>query len=263
MLWPHLRVNPKNANVNRLLQNALFYSGYALFTLIYIPIAVVLGTPVALLISHRAALRMTRKLIHYYGAVTVRLGWPWIRLCVKNSSGIVPGEPCLFISNHQSIADPYFMSLFPNEIVFISNWWPFRIPLLGFFAKLAGYLNAQNLVPEVLFEEGQKRLKEGVSLLSYAEGTRTRTGEVGPFHSTPFRLALQTHVPIIPVCIAGLYQIIPPGTKFLRPGIIHVHALEAIQPGDFEHLSVHQLKQKVRSLIAAELTMLKGNTLCS
>jgi 1-acyl-sn-glycerol-3-phosphate acyltransferase len=248
----------------RILQSAIFYAGYLLFSLAYIPLALILGTLVALLfLSHRSALRMTRWLIPLYGAVTVCLAWPWIRLHVENRSGIAPGQPCLFISNHQSIGDPYLLGLFPNEFVFLSNSWPFRIPVIGAFARLAGYLDVQALSPQVLCEKSARLLSEGVALFGFAEGTRTRTGGLGPFHATHFRLALQARVPIVPFCIAGFHRILPRGHFLLRPGTIHVHALPALLPSDFEHLTAHQLKQKVWNLIAAELTLLEGGSPCS
>ena len=205
---------------------------------------------------------MTRRLMNFYGAATVLMAWPWIRVRVVNRSGIVPGQPCLFISNHQSFADPYLMGFFPNEFVFISNRWPFHIPLLGFFAKLAGYLNAQQLNPEVFFAEAKKHLDDGVTLFSFAEGTRTRTGELGAFHTTAFRLALAMKVPIVPVCIAGAYRIFPTGNTLLRPGVAHVHALPNIPPQEFEHLTAHQLKQKVRQIIASQIAVLEGGIAC-
>jgi 1-acyl-sn-glycerol-3-phosphate acyltransferase len=247
----------------RLLQNAVFFAGYLLFTLVYIPSALVLGTPVAVLsLSHRSALRVTRWLIRTYGALSVHLAWPWIRLRVENRSGIAHGQPCLFVSNHQSIGDPYLLGLFPNEFVFISNSWPFQIPVLGAFARLAGYLNVQDLGPEVIYEKASKLLAQGVALFCFAEGTRTRTGQLGPFHTTHFRLALKTRVPIVPFCIAGFHSILPRGNFLLRPGTIHVHALPALLPADFEHLTAHQLKQKVWDLIAAELALLEGAAQC-
>lgn len=248
----------------RLLQNAIFYAGYLLFSLAYIPLALVLGTPVALLsLSRRSALRMTRRLIRLYGAVTVRLAWPWIRLRVRNRSGIGPGEPCLFISNHQSFGDPYLLGLFPNEFVFISNRWPFRIPIIGAFARLAGYLNAQALSPQALYENAARLLAQGVALFCFAEGTRTRTGDIGQFHTTHFRLALQARVPIVPFCIAGFHRIMPRGSILLRPGTIQIHALPALHPRDFEHLTAHQLKQQVWRQIAAEVTLLEGAARCA
>jgi 1-acyl-sn-glycerol-3-phosphate acyltransferase len=230
----------------RLLQNAAFYVVYLLFSLAYIPLALILGTPVAVLsLSHRSAQRITRWFIHLYGAIAVRLPWPWIRLRVDNRSGIAPGQPCLFISNHQSVGDPYLLGLFPNEFVFLSNRWPFRIPVIGAFARLAGYLNVQALSPQALHEKAARLLAQGLALFCFAEGTRTRTGELGPF------------------CIAGFHRIMPRGTAILRPGTIHVRALPALLPSDFEHLTAHQLKQKVWGLIAAELALLEGGSRCS
>ena len=245
--------------MKRLAQSVVFYTSYLLFSLVYIPVALLLGTPVALCMTHRAALRMTRRLIRAYGAITIRLARPWIRVRVENRSGIAPGQGCLFISNHQSIGDPYLISAFPNEIIFISNHWPFRIPVLGAFARLAGFLNAQSLSPEALYDKAARLLADGVALFCFPEGTRTRTGALGPFHTTIFRLALQTRVPIIPICIAGVYRVIPHGNALLRPGTVHVHALPALHPRDFERLTPHQLKHEVRNLIAAELAVLEGS----
>ena len=246
----------------RLLQSAVFYAGYLIFSLAYIPAALVLGTPVALCLSHRSALRMTRWLIRIYGAITVRLAWPWIRFRVENRSGIAPGQPCLFISNHQSIGDPYLLSLFPNEFVFLSNRWPFRIPVLGAFARLAGYLNVEALSPETLREKTGRLLAQGVALFCFAEGSRSHSGGMGPFHTTHFRLALQARVPILPFCIAGFYRIMPRGSFLLRPGTVRIRALPALQPRDFEQLTPHQLKQKVWDQIAAELALLEGGSPC-
>ncbi|MFA7344888.1 MAG: lysophospholipid acyltransferase family protein [Terrimicrobiaceae bacterium] len=248
----------------RLLPSATFYGGYLLFSLAYIPAAVLLGTPTALLsLSHRSALRITRWLIRIYGAVSVRLAWPWVRVHVENRSGIAPGQPCLFISNHQSIGDPYLLALLPHEFVFVSNRWPFGIPVLGAFARLAGYLDAEASGPRAFLEKAARVLSQGVALFCFAEGTRTRTGEIGPFHATLFRLALEARVPVVPFCIAGFYRILPRGHFLLRPGTIHVRALPALVPAEFEHLTAHQLKHKVWGVIAAELALVEGGVPCA
>jgi len=162
------------------------------------------------------------------------------------------------VSNHQSIGDPYLFSQLPNDCVFISNQWPFEIPILGFFAKMAGYLNAQVLSPETLYEQAKVMLAEGSTLVCFAEGTRTRTGELGAFHTTGFRLALQAGAAIVPLCIKGSYWIIPPGQMLLRPGIINIRALPALHSCDYSGLNPYQLKEKVRSLIASELAVMEG-----
>ena len=52
-------------------------------------------------------------------------------------------------------------------------------------------------------------VKEGNSFLIHPEGTRTRTGVLGPFKDGGARIALETGMTIIPVAISGGYEIWP------------------------------------------------------
>lgn len=52
-------------------------------------------------------------------------------------------------------------------------------------------------------------VKEGNSFLIHPEGTRTRTGVLGPFKDGGTRIALETGMTIIPVAISGGYEIWP------------------------------------------------------
>ena len=248
--------------LNRILQSAVFYTAYLLFSLAFIPVATAMTLSAAPFVSRRTLLGITRRFIHWYGAGTVRLGFPWVRFRVNNRSGVAPGQPCLFVSNHQSVGDPYLFGLLPQEVVFLSNHWPFRIPVLGIFARIAGYLNTQSLPPEALIERAREFLAQGVSLVCFPEGTRTRTGELGVFHTTGFRLALATGAPIVPLCIAGLFRIVPKGNALLRPGVVRVHALPALRAPDYEGLTAYQLKRKVYDLIAGELSAIEGGAAC-
>ena len=251
------------SDLSRLLQSGVFYTAYCLFTLVYISVATAFTAIISPFFARRTLLILTRWFIGWYGVGTVRLGYPWVRFRVKNNSGLAPGQPCLFVSNHQSIGDPFIFSLVARKIVFLSNHWPFRIPILGIFARVAGYLNTQALSPEVLTERAREFLADGVSLVCFAEGTRTRTGALGVFHTTGFRLALATGAPIVPLCIAGLFQIVPKGSALLRPGVVRIHALPALRASDYEGLNAYQLKSKVRDLIACELNAIEGEVACA
>ncbi len=65
-------------------------------------------------------------------------------------------------------------------------------------------------------------LQRGWSLLIFPEGTRSRTGELLPFHPGPAILALRQGVPVLPVYIAGASNILPPGTPRSRPAAVRV-----------------------------------------
>lgn len=58
--------------------------------------------------------------------------------------------------------------------------------------------------------------KEGYSLLIHPEGTRTRNGELGEFKSGAAKLAIETGIKVVPVCINGAYEIFPTHRKIPR-----------------------------------------------
>ena len=68
----------------------------------------------------------------------------------------------------------------------------------------------------------EQLLQDGWSLLIFPEGTRSRTGDLLPFHPGPAILALRQRVPVIPIHIAGTRSILPPGTPRSRPAPVHV-----------------------------------------
>jgi 1-acyl-sn-glycerol-3-phosphate acyltransferase len=51
-------------------------------------------------------------------------------------------------------------------------------------------------------------------MLIHPEGTRTRTGKMGAFKLGASKLAIDTKIKIIPVCINGAYDIFPPNARF-------------------------------------------------
>jgi 1-acyl-sn-glycerol-3-phosphate acyltransferase len=73
--------------------------------------------------------------------------------------------------------------------------------------------------------------KHNISIVVFAEGTRSKTGEIQPFKRGAFRLATQVGYPIIPTTIIGSNQIMPKGTFKIRRGTIKVHFDKPIGSG--------------------------------
>ena len=65
-------------------------------------------------------------------------------------------------------------------------------------------------------------LQSDWSVLIFPEGTRSRTGELLPFHPGPAILELRQGVPVVPVYIGGASNILPPGTRWSRPAAVRV-----------------------------------------
>jgi 1-acyl-sn-glycerol-3-phosphate acyltransferase len=150
------------------------------------------------------------------------------------------------------------MCVLPHEVIQIVNSWPFRIPVLGFYARLSGYLNINNMQSQVFFEKASGLLKEKVSIAFFPEGTRSGSRKVGNFHGAAFRLALMSKIPIVPLCISGNENIPPKGSLLLHPGIIRVRRLPAIGWDEYKDLSVFTLKNMVRERIVLELDRMEN-----
>jgi 1-acyl-sn-glycerol-3-phosphate acyltransferase len=184
--------------------------------------------------------------------------YPFIKLRYEVHAKNDPPEPYIFVCNHRAASDAFLMCVLPHEAVQVVNIWPFRIPVIGFYARLAGYLNINMMAPELFLEKAAKLLRDGVSIVFFPEGTRSAGRGMGNFRGAAFRLARQTQVPIVPLCISGNENIPPRGSLLLRPGIIRVRRLPAIPWTDFKDLTVFVFKNRVREIIRTELELMEN-----
>ena len=70
-----------------------------------------------------------------------------------------------------------------------------------------------------------KLLDDGVPLLIFPEGTRSRTGAMAKFKTGPAGLSIKNKVPIVPVALVGAYAAMPYGAKLPVPGRPDVHVV--------------------------------------
>ena len=170
--------------------NAWFHALLALFSLVAIPALTLVVVCQAPFLSHQAMGRFRRAISWYGFAIIYVLPFPWIRFRYEKEGAGAPG-PFLFVCNHRSSCDPFLMGCLPEECVQIVNTWPMRLPVWGPMARLAGYLSINEMPVEEFFARARRLLAEGTSIVAFPEGTRSRSREMGPFHSSVFRLALQ------------------------------------------------------------------------
>jgi len=237
--------------------NVVFYSGLLLFTMLGTPLMAVCLLPFALIRSHLRGMELFRRAIYWYGKVIIFFAWPLVRMRCRSleTSDFVPS---IIICNHRSASDAFLMANLPSigidpNTVQIVNIWPFRIPILGIGARAAGYLSINETSFEEFTARAVKLLNNGVSIISFPEGTRSGKREMGPFHSGIFRLALETGVPIIPCCISGNENIPHKGSLLLHPGIITIIRMPTIQPKDYQDMTAIQLKAHIRCSMEAML----------
>jgi 1-acyl-sn-glycerol-3-phosphate acyltransferase len=237
--------------------NAYFYCFFIMSSMVSIPLLLLAGAFLSLFVTRRYMMKRFRRAISWYGRAVALIPFPLIKVVYENHSGCDSREPFIFVSNHRAVSDPFLMYVLPNEAVQVVNIWPFRIPVLGFFARRAGYLNIRKMPAGVFFEKSLELLRENVSIIFFPEGTRSASRNMGNFHGSAFRLALKSKAPIVPLCISGNEKIPLKGSLLLTPGVIRIRRLPAITWNDYKEMTVFSLKNRVREIIGRELSLME------
>jgi 1-acyl-sn-glycerol-3-phosphate acyltransferase len=201
-----------------------------------------------------------RRSISWYGKIITSIPYPFIKLRYEDRGMNGAGEPFIFICNHRAASDAFLMCVLPHECVQIVNVWPFRIPVLGLYARLSGYLNIKMMSHEQFMDQATKLLSDGVSIIFFPEGTRSASRTMGSFHGAAFRLALASKAAVVPLCITGNENIPPKGSLFLRPGTIRVRRLRAVTWDEYKDLNAFAFKNRVWRSIDKELSVMEKDS---
>ena len=102
-------------------------------------------------------------------------------------------------------------------------------------------------------ESAVRQLRSGISLLIFAEGTRSADGRLRPFKRGTCVTAIQAGVPVVPVSIAGTKRLMPKGTWTLHPGEVTIHFGSAVDPSQYTPDRRGELLSRIESLVAAGL----------
>jgi 1-acyl-sn-glycerol-3-phosphate acyltransferase len=130
-------------------------------------------------------------------------------------------NPVVYVSNHQSFFDILALAAtLPGTYRFVAKKELAKVPVFGGAIKAAGHIYIDRQRRQAAFESYEKAakvIKEGLSALVFAEGTRSRTGNLLPFKKGPFVLAIAAQVPVVPVYCANTFDILPKGHVRIRP----------------------------------------------
>ena len=145
-----------------------------------------------------------------------------IRLVVEGEENI-PTEPCVIVSNHQGQWETFSMQYFFHPLCTLLKRELLYIPLWGWAMKLLNPIAINRSKPKEAIvqtlDEGSNRLKSGLYVLLFPEGTRVAAGKVGSYARSSFALAKRNDVKVLPICQnSGDCW---PAHKFLKnPGVI-------------------------------------------
>jgi len=190
--------------------------------------------------------------------------WSWlilrttgVRVTVEGLERIAPGRTYVFVSNHQSIYDtPVVFASLPYQIRIIAKESLARFPVLGWHLRRGGHLFVDRRHPDRagILRRWRALVSEGLSLIIYAEGTRSWDGRVGRFKAGSFLLAIEAGLPIVPLAIVGTRQVMPKGRLRTEPADVTLVVHDPIQPPVIEEPTVNDAKalaERVHDIVAA------------
>lgn len=147
----------------------------------------------------------------------------------------IPGEPCVLYWKHESVFETMAGALvLPPQTWVVKRelmWLPFFGWGLALLKPIAINRSAGRTAVKQVITQGQQRLRDGLCVVIYPEGTRVLPGRERRFGISGAALAKAAGVPILPVAHnAGDYW---PRRSFLkRPGTIRVVIGPPIHPGE-------------------------------
>jgi len=179
---------------------------------------------------------------------------------VKGAENIPANQTVVFAANHQSTMDiPAMFGYLPVEFRIMAKRVLFLIPFLGWHLYLAGNIPINRKNPKKAYSavfHAASRIKKDLSLLVFAEGTRSRDGKLHRLKRGGFTLARKLNVPVVPIAIKGTFELMPAGAWLTKPGVIEINIRPAIYPDDPKFAT---LEEDVRNeLIAAGLREAEG-----
>jgi len=234
-----------------LLKNLLLFIMVVVFTIVIFFVFGIMIIVIRLFGSQRIAQKTLRFLILYYGK-TIIYGFARLLVTVKfvdSSKGKTAQDPCVYVANHKSASDAFLVGVLSGEFVQVVNLWPFKIPILGLCAQLAGYLNIRNMPFDDFLIECRQLFDQKVSIIGFPEGTRSGSSQMGSFRSSLFRVAKENKLKIVPLCILGNEDKPKRNSLKINPGRIEIHKLPALAYHEYQHMTGFELKNHVRTII--------------
>jgi 1-acyl-sn-glycerol-3-phosphate acyltransferase len=188
--------------------------------------------------------------------------WSWLILAttgvevtVHGLERLVPGKTYVFVANHQSFYDiPCLFWSIPFQLRIIAKESLGRFPMIGPHLKRTGHMlvDRKHFDRSGIFRWASRLTSNGLSLIVFPEGTRSRDGFLGKFKGGSIMLAMQAGLPLVPISVIGSRHVMQKGELTTRPGhvTVIVHPPIDMAPNADPSLAdVRALADRVRDVI--------------
>jgi 1-acyl-sn-glycerol-3-phosphate acyltransferase len=214
---------------------------------------VILGIPVMVagMLSRTGNLAFSISKLWAY----IILAASFVRTEIKNKNKILKGKSYIIISNHQSHYDIItLVTTLGIQYRWIIKKEILKLPIFGYalYASRNIFIDRSNTTSAIeSINKGFDRLPKGVSVMVFAEGTRSPDGQIHEFKKGGFVTAVRRKIPILPVTINGSRRIMRKGSFALKPGKIQIVVGDPIDTSGYTTDTIQNLIDKTRQTIIA------------
>ncbi len=184
--------------------------------------------------------------------------WGWLllksvpvwRLSIDGHEHLDRRQCHVIVANHESMADIWAVFCIFTQFRWLAKSSLFHLPLIGPAMTWAGYVpvnRGDRTSHTQAMRQAAQWLRLGISMFFFPEGTRTSSGEIGPFKMGAFKLAVAENMPILPLVIKGARDLLPKGSLLPGPAHVRIRILPAVRPAARE--SIEEFAARVRQVI--------------
>jgi 1-acyl-sn-glycerol-3-phosphate acyltransferase len=226
---------------------------------VIIPVMVLSTMLVCILIILFSALGMPDFSSRVFGTSWARLNmlFTLMSIEVQGKEIVDPQQSYIVVANHQSLLDIYVIYGYSGiDFKWIMKKELRSIPLFGLACEMMGHIIVDRSNATAALESinlARSRIKDGISVVFFAEGTRSRNGEIEQFKKGAFRLALELGLPILPVSIHNTSKVLPSDTLDWHPGHVKLKFHEPISTTGMDMKDIFALRDQTRTVIADAL----------
>ena len=193
---------------------------------------------------------------HVWATISV-----WIsgcRLTVRGMENLTSHPVAVYACNHTSYMDtPVIFAGLPFQFRILAKkeLWP--IPFIGWWLDRSGQVpidTANTHASLSSLGKGVKALRAGMPLFVFPEGGRTENGELKPFLSGAAYLAIRAQVPLIPLALDGVYDLLPIHTRHFFPGKLTLTAGKPIETKGLTARNTEELNEQLKAAIQSLLS---------
>jgi 1-acyl-sn-glycerol-3-phosphate acyltransferase len=170
-----------------------------------------------------------------------------------------PDRAYVFVANHQSIYDiPIIFWSLPYQVRIMAKASLGSFPFIGWHLRRTGHMLIDRRNPTRalnIFTRASTLMQQGLCLIVFPEGTRSRDGRVAPFKGGSFFLALRTGLPVVPLSVVGSRHVMLKGRLATCPGHVKLIVHEPIDTRgltDADPAAARAFAARVRDVIAPD-----------